>query len=69
MATEQQFNLARFMQLLGCLLLLSLGSFLALVLSGGPYQLVGYSAAALAFLLYVACSGSLSRSSHTDHIS
>ncbi len=69
MPAEQQFNLARFMRLLGCFLLLSLGSFLALVLSGGPYQLVGYGAAALAFILYVACSGSLSRSSHTTRIS
>lgn len=68
MAAEEQFNLARFIRLLGCFLLLSLGIFLALALSGGPYQLVGYGLFALAFVLFVTCSGSLSRADRTAYI-
>ncbi|HEY0721579.1 MAG TPA: hypothetical protein VGE50_10055 [Gammaproteobacteria bacterium] len=69
MAAEEQLNWARFMRLLGCFLLLSLGIFLALALSGGPYQLVGYGVFALTFILFVACTGSLSRADHTTRVS
>lgn len=69
MAAEEQFNLARFIRLLGCFLLLSLGIFLALALSGGPYNLIGYGLFALVFVLFVACSGSLSWSDRAGYIS
>ena len=69
MAAEEQFNLARFIRLLGCFLLLSLGIFLALALSGGPYNLIGYGLFALVFVLFVVCSGSLSWSDRAGYIS